>query len=173
MRLAAIVVCLALPVAAYAGEGPASLTCDQCVDFEEEIFPTPVWQTVAGSTTGTPNSEYVYSFCAVAGGTYTFTTCDAPGLPGSATYDTALSVWTIAGTACGTQEVCDDDECSGGSSGLLSTIDFVAPADDTYLVVVDGFSGNTGDFVLGYMGPECATPVDTSTWGSIKATYND
>ncbi len=172
MRLIATVICMLLPVVAFAGQGATTLTCDPCVDYEETIYPTPAWQTIAGSTTGQTNDEYAYVFCAEAGGTYTFSTCDAAGAGGgSADYDTALSVWSMSGAACGVQEICNDDECSGGSSSLLSTIAFVAPDDNDYVVVVDGFSTNVGNYMLAYMGPECSTPVDDSTWGQIKATY--
>ncbi len=170
MRTAILILLgLMISLAAFAEPGGDALTCDQCMDVEETLYPTAAWQTATGSTVGT--GEYAYYFCAIGGGTYTFTTCDAPGFPGGADYDTALSVWSISGAACGTQEGCNDDSCNGGSSGLLSTIDFVAPANGDYIIVVDAFSSGSGNYTLGYMGPECATPVEPSTWGEVKATF--
>ena len=170
MKLAAIVVlCLFVPVVALAGN--PNPTCDACIDIDDAISPTPEWQTVAGSTVGTPNGEYTYAFCAVGGEAYTFSTCDGTS-PGGANYDTALSVWEILDGACGANLECNDDNCSGGSSGLLSTVTFVAPADGEYLIVVDGFSSGEGDYTLAYMGAECqSTPTDEVTWGKIKSDY--
>jgi hypothetical protein len=172
MRLAAIVgFCLILPAAVLAGDGPPDRTCDSCIDIDGSIVPTPAWQVVSGSTVGQPNSEYTYEFCAVGGGTYTFSTCDGTS-PGGADYDTALSIWTEAGGLCAAQEACNDDNCVGGSSGLRSEIAWVAPANGNYLIVVDGFSTREGNYDLAYMGPTCqTTPVEDGTWGTIKAVY--
>ena len=82
-KATALLLGLLVPVAVFAGDGGPDATCDSCIDVEGTIYPTPAWQTVQGSTTGQPNSEEAYYFCAVAGGEYTFTTCDAPGLPGA------------------------------------------------------------------------------------------
>ena len=164
MRIAAIVcLLLALPAVAM-----AQRTCDPCIDIDDVIFPTPGMQTVAGSTVGQANGEYTYQFCAVGGQEYYFTTCEDNG--GGADYDTALSIWEINADACGTQMECNDDNCA--SEFLHSTVSFVAPADGDYLIVVDGFSTNVGNYTLGYRGAECqTTPTETVTWGNVKALY--
>ena len=99
MRFAALLLlCASFPLLALAGDPPLR-TCDQCQNVEEWIYPTPAWQTVSGSTVGEINSEYAYYFCAVGGGTYRFTTCDEPGLPGGADYDPLRHWGTGAGPA--------------------------------------------------------------------------
>ena len=170
MKFAAtVILCLFVPVVALAGD--PNPTCDSCIDIDDALSPTADWQTVDGSIVGAPNSEYTYAFCAVGGESYTFSTCDGSS-PGGANYDTALSIWEIAGTACGANLACNDDNCSSGTNGLLSEITWVAPADGEYLIVVDAFSGNEGDYVLAYRGAECqSTPTDEVTWGKIKADY--
>lgn len=163
---------LVIPIIALAGEG-GDRTCDQCIDIDDSIIPTLDWQVVAGSTAGEPNGEYTYLFCAIAGEMYTFSTCDAPDSGGgSANYDTALSVWDIAGSACGVNLACNDDNCSGGTSGLLSTISFTAAADGEYLVVVDGFSSGEGIYVLAYTGAPCdVVSSEESSWSDVKGVY--
>jgi hypothetical protein len=157
-NLVTAVLCLALPVIAFAGEGD-NPTCDACINVDGQLFPTPAWQTVNGSIVGQANSEYTYSFCATQGGTYTFSTCEDSS-PGAANYDTAISGWTNNGGVCGVNLVCNDDNCAGSVSVLHSFVTFTAATGGEYLVVVDGFSSATGDYTLAYMGPEC-TPTPT------------
>ncbi len=154
---------LALPVVAFADR-----TCDQCVDVEDTIFPTPEWQTIDGSTLGQPNGEMAYYFCAVPGETYTFSTCEDTS-PGGAGYDTALSIWTVGGEACDTQMACNDDNCP--TEYLHSEVAWSAGGDELYIVVVDGWSTNEGDFVLAYKGAECATATEGETWGKVKSLF--
>ena len=163
---------LVFPAVALAGDGAAP-TCDACIDIDDSLAPTMDWQVVSGSIVGEPNSEYTYSFCALAGERYEFSTCDAAGAGGGgADYDSALSIWQIAGEACGANLACNDDSCSGGSSGLLSTVTFVAPADGEYLIVVDAFSSGAGNYDLAYRGAECdPVPTEEISWGAVKSVY--
>jgi len=162
MRIGVIVgSCLMLASAAFAGDGDGAF-CEPCINVDSSISPTPVYQTVAGTTVGQPNAEYSYSFCAVGGAVYRFTCCEGGG---SAAWDTALSVQPFP---CGIPQICNDDFC-----GLQSQIDWVAPANGTYVVNVDGFGSATGTYVLAYRGAACqGTPVEPATWGSIKSIYN-
>ena len=162
----ATVVCLllALPLVAF-----AQRTCDQCIDVEDTIFPVLDWQTIDGSTAGQQNGEMAYYFCAVAGETYTFSTCEGTS-PGGAGYDTALSIWTIAGDACDVQMGCNDDNCPDPNY-LHSEIAWVAPDNVDYIVVVDGWSTNEGNFVLAYKGAECLTATEGETWGKVKSLF--
>ncbi len=167
MMKKAAIVCLLLTVPAMA---LAQRTCDACIDIDDAILPSPAEQVVSGSTAGEPNGEYTYLFCAVGGAEYTFTTCDGT-TGGGADYDTALSVWDINGDLCGVNMGCNDDNCPDGSSGLLSTVSFTAPADGDYLIVVDGFSGNEGNYTLAYWGAPCTVATENTTWSSIKTNY--
>jgi hypothetical protein len=69
-------------------------------------------------------------------------------------YDTKISVFC---KNCA-EPVCiggNDDNCVGGASGLLSTVEFESQAGAEYLILVHGFGGQTGDFEL--------TVLDTGT----------
>ena len=161
MKLFAILgLCLMVSTVAFAGEGDDRY-CDPCIDIEEQIYPEDTWQTVSGSTVGEPNAEYVYCFCAGAGGAYTFSFCQQGGY---ATFDTALSIQ--GPDVCGAVIECNDDFC-----GLQSELTFYAPMDATYLIVVDGFGSGAGNYTLAYMGPGGASPAGDTSWGGIKTMY--
>jgi len=134
--------------------------CEPCDLINDSISPTEEYQVVEGSTVGEPNEDYAYSFCAVQGGFYRFTFCEGGGW---ADFDTALSVQ--GPDNCGPYIECNDDYC-----GLQSQVDFVAPADATYIIVVDAYYG-TGNYGLAYRGPEAPSPVDVTGWGQIKSLY--
>ena len=153
--------CFAFAAVAYAGDAD-NRDCDPCDAIDATIAPTPVIQIVTGSTVGTANSDYAYAFCAVAGGQYLFSLC--PEFGGWADFDTELSVQGPQN--CGPYIVCNDDYC-----GLQSQLDFVAPADDTYIVVVDGYYTYVGNFGLAYMGPSAPSPANNTAWGEIKAMF--
>ena len=160
---------LVFPAVALAGDGAAP-TCDPCIDIDDTLVFDGSDQMVSGSVAGEPNSEYTYQFCAVGGETYFFSTCDTYG--GTATYDTALSIWEIGGDACGVNLFCNDDDCFDGQDIFRSTISWVAPADGDYLVVVDAFSTGQGDYTMVYRGAACdAVPTESITWGEVKNTY--
>jgi hypothetical protein len=172
MRLTAIgalaACCLLLTVPAFAGDGGDGAICEPCTGpCDATIIPTPAFQTVSGTTVGDPNIERTYCFCAVAGATYTFSTCPATG-GGNASYDSAISVHSAA---CGASLGCDDDACD--SPSLASILNWTAGAGGNYIVRVHGFGGGTGTFTLAYRGETCLVPVEPSTWGMIKSTYSE
>ncbi|MBD3236947.1 MAG: hypothetical protein GF330_09605 [Candidatus Eisenbacteria bacterium] len=159
MRLLAILgLCLVVGVA-YAGDGDDRY-CDDCDMVNDVIYPTEDYQVVEGCTMDEPNDDYAYSFCAAAGGFYRFTFCEGGGW---ADFDTALSVQP---DGCGPYLACNDDYC-----GLQSQVDFTAPTDGTYVVVVDGFGSSTGNYGLAYQGPSGPSPADDTAWGTIKALF--
>ena len=156
-------VCLLLMVASVASaEKLGERFCEACLNVDATLSPTVAFQTVSGNTTGQPNGEYTYSFCALGGNTYTFTFCSNGG---SAGYDTALSIQ--GPNVCGAFLMCNDDTC-----GLQSELVWVCPADGTYLVVVDGFSSNVGPYTMAYAGAPCVTPTESTSWGTVKSLYN-
>ena len=81
--------------------------------------------------------DVVYAITARTTGTITVSTCGS-------SYDTILSV----GTTCGGSTSCDDDTGAGACGELTSVISFAATAGTTYYVVVDGYSSNSGSYVL-------------------------
>jgi len=109
-----------------------------------------VWYTVIGT-----------------GNTMTATTCENQSFPGSADYDTKISVFCLD---------CDAPTCVGGnddSSGCSfhSTFSWCSQAGATYSILVHGFSSATGDFdlsvsdVAGACTPtvDCFPPTPTGT----------
>ena len=82
-------------------------------------------------------SDVVFSLTARASGTITIDTCGS-------SYDTILYVGTTCGNA---SAACNDDSC-----GLQSQVSFAATAGMTYYIVVDGWSSNSGNFVLNVSG---------------------
>jgi len=133
--------------------------CEPCVGVQGWLYPTSDWQVASGYYAGDDNMAYY--FCAMAGETYIFTFCQGGG---SADYDTALSIQ--GPDACGTYLACNDDFCS-----LQSEITWIAPADGDYIVAVDGYSANVGNFNLAYTGTPCVTPAREETWSVIKSVY--
>ncbi len=127
----------------------AGTTVDATTDDDQEFCGTGitspgVWYTMIGT-----------------GNTMTATTCDAPGMGGSATYDTKISVYC----ADCDEALCvggNDDSCSGGTSGLRSTVTWCSQAGATYHILVHGFGGQTGDFDLSVFesGGSCQPDVD-------------
>ena len=107
------------------------------------------------------------------GNTIIATTCGP--LPG---YDTKISVYTggCAALVCVSD---NDDDCTGGASGLFSTVSWASAAGTEYLILVHGFSSATGVFVLDISEcnvvcdpnatpenePDCGLPVDTVNGG--------
>jgi len=133
--------------------------CEPCVGIIGALTPTPTWQVVSGYYGG--GDDAAYTFCAVGGETYIFTFCQGGG---SADYDTALSIQ--GPDVCGTYLSCNDDYCS-----LQSEITWMAPADGDYIVAVDGYGSNVGNYNLAYTGATCVTPVEAESWSTIKVGY--
>ena len=164
--LAIALCCLVLPMSTALAQKSADTHCDPCPDVESVLYPTGAWQTIGGSTANASGGDYSYQFCAIANGGYGFSFCQQGG---TANFDTGLSIWPLAGSACGGAAPleCVDDTC-----GLLSELNWIAPADGTYVLRVGGFGGAVGDYVLAYFGRECgATAVEPATWGAIKSMY--
>lgn len=139
-----------------AGLTCATYTCPTppANDYCEDAIALPVPASVVGTTinstidaaplcvTGITTGGVWYKVVGT-GHTMTATTCNLF----TPYYDTKLCVY------CGSCEdlVCvggNDDNCSGGSSGLLSTVTWCAQAGAEYYILVHGFSTATGDFQL-------------------------
>ena len=149
---------------AFAGEGGDVTTCTSCTDIESSLTISNAWQLESGSTVGMPNGEYTYEFCAEGGATYEFTFCHDGG---TANYDTDLSIWAEAGGRCGpVEEICNDDTC-----GLQSELVWTCNVGGQYVLRVAGFGSSQGSYTLAYRCQPCATPVEESTWGSIKNLF--
>ncbi len=111
---------------------------------------------VPGTTTGASNDGYAncgisgtspdvwYAYTPASDGTATLDTCGAP-------YDTVLSVHAGCPGSMENELACNDDACGTFDSSV--TIDVVAGT--TYMVRVAGYDGDTGDFNLTLIGPDC------------------
>jgi len=88
-----------------------------------------------GSCGGDESEESVYTWTAPSAGRYAFTT-------NGSDYDTVLYV---RDGLCATRELeCNDDE-----DGVQSTVTITLRANQQVTVVVDGYSGDSGDYTLG------------------------
>jgi subtilisin-like proprotein convertase family protein len=105
------------------------------------------------------------------------TTCDGDGGWAEPGYDTKISVY------CGDCEdlTCvtgNDDSCSGGTSGLFSTVEWCSQLGATYYVMVHGFGGDSGDFGLnlyesgGVCEPDVACLPEYACCSCLEPPYN-
>lgn len=138
---------LVVGAALFAGAGPAlALHCSAVFSTNIAPFmaqPNGTFQIVSQDCTGDAGCNDYFDITLLAGDTLNLTFCSNGG---TATFDTALSVWD--GPGFGTLRVCNDDFC-----GLLSQVTFVAPADGIYRVRVGGFGAASGRYTLAYRAP--------------------
>jgi subtilisin-like proprotein convertase family protein len=142
-------------------------------DFCDDAIPVDVPSITAGTTdeatiddeqpfcgTGITSPGVWYTVIGT-GNEMTATTCDAPGMGGSATFDTKISVY-CADCDDGLCVGGNDDSCSGGTSGLRSTVTWCSQAGVTYRILVHAFGGQSGDFDLSVFesGGSCQADVD-------------
>lgn len=139
-----------------------------------DATPVAVPSVTSGSTTsatfdgvgtcGTSNTTNgVWYSVSGTGNEIRASTC--PGFGGSGNYDTKISVFCLD---C-EQPTCvtgNDDNCSGDF--LKSTVTWCSQAGATYLVLVHGFSGSTGDFDLSVFesGGACTADVECLPTGA-------
>jgi len=148
--LVSLLCCLCLTATHYTSAQPPPSN-DNCEDAISVAVPS----VTPGTTVDTPIDVVPAGFCGTSvtapgvwykvmgtGNTITASTC-GPVFD----YDTKISVF------CSDCEelTCiggNDDNCSGGSSGLLSTVSWCSQAGAEYLILVHGFGGQIGDFEL-------------------------
>ncbi len=132
-----------------------NIELDMCPDFDlGSLSP----QTVMGNTEAEVNSstgscggggapDVAYTFTAPASGPYIFDT-------NGSDFDTVLYAFDGA-TCAGDSLECDDDDGDGTQSLMLLNL----VQDQEITVVVDGFSNNSGDYVLNVTAPDCGNGV--------------
>jgi hypothetical protein len=100
--------------------------------------------------TGSTSPDVVYSYAPAVDEIVDITLCNG------SSYDTKLYVYENVATP-GLPFACNDDTCPGYVSELpgLSLI-----AGNTYFIVVDGYGGNSGDYVIDVAGPTGPVPCD-------------
>jgi hypothetical protein len=150
---------------------------DMCAD----AIPVAVPSVTMGTTTNSTIDPAPFCFTSVTtggvwytvtgtGGMLRATTCDAAGFGGSANYDSKISVYCgdcgdVPGLTC---VAGNDDNCIGGTNGLFTTTTWCSQAGATYLVLVHGFGGATGNFAMAISetAPSCGGAVFCLTAGA-------
>jgi hypothetical protein len=131
-------------------ECPVALNgADLCEDATAIMAPAAVFGDTTNATfddvgfCGTSNTAPgVWYAVEGTGGMMVATTCTA-----FFDYDTKISVFE---GSCN-DLICvggNDDNCTDGASGLLSTVEWSSTEGTTYLVLVHGFSSGVGEFLL-------------------------
>ena len=151
------------------GEFELTATCAAITnDFCQGAVTIGCNQSLSGSTVDA--SEDAVPFCETGvqapGIWYTFTGVDGPvqlSTCESLTYDSRLNVY--AGS-CGAL-VCVTGNDDTPNVGECSTVNFNATADETYYILVQGYDGATGEFLLEMACPTCLAP------SAVTASAND
>jgi hypothetical protein len=99
--------------------------------------------------------DVFYSFTACMDGSIDVSLCGSG-------YDTELAIFD-AGQI---ELACNDDFC-----GLQSEIAFPVTGGEFYYIVVSGYYGGCGDYILNINGPTCPTPTQESNWSQVKSNY--
>jgi len=137
-----------------------------CACFDEDLGTNAGPAITSGDTSGDDNDlapscggadgpDRVLEFTSTGAGTYTFDTF------GSA-FDTKIALFSD----CASELACNDD-----SGGLQSQLQLDMGANQSVLVVVDGYSGGSGPWVLNIAAPGAAFPCqDQDIGGAVGAS---
>lgn len=137
-----------------------------CACFDEDLGTATGPAVTSGDTSGDDDDlnascggvggpDRVIEFTSTAAGTYTFDTLGS-------SFDTKIAVYSD----CATELACNDD-----FGGLQSSLSLDMNANQTVLVVVDGYGGNVGAWVLNIAAPGGAFPCqDQDIGGALGAS---
>lgn len=137
-----------------------------CACFDEDLGTSTGPSVTSGDTSNDDNDlapscggadgpDRVIEFTSTGAGTYTFDTFGSG-------YDTKISLFSD----CSSELACNDD-----FGGLQSQLQLDMGANQTVLVVVDGYSGGSGAFVLNIAAPGAAFPCqDQDIGGAVGAS---
>lgn len=110
------------------------------------------------------DAKYI-RFTPTVTGVYVIGNCSDTGT----TVDARISILTACGDAS-TNEVCDDDGCTGGTAPFTSKVEWTLNAGTTYYFAVGGFNAQaTGPFnieIVAPQGPAC--PADVNADGVVN-----
>ena len=113
--------------------------------------------------TGSLAPDVVYSVVPCMDGALDITLC------AGSDYDTKLYVYDAAYT----EIACNDDECPGYVSELTSALGTAVSvtAGATYYIIIDGWSGASGNYTIDITGMDCTTPVEDSSFSTVKSLF--
>ncbi len=106
---------------------------DEC----EDALPVVINQTYTGSTDEALDETHWYSFTPETSGSVDISLCGSD-------FDTQL--WVYQAPCPGTYLIWDEDSCPGSYASHISAFDVTA--EQTYLIKVCGYSGDSGNYVL-------------------------
>lgn len=155
------------------GEFEMSVSCGPLsYDFCQGATPIDCNQSLSGSTIGaTPDAaEDCVTGIQAPGVWYTFTGISDPVIMStceSFDYDTRINVY--AGACDGLVCVTGNDDTPG--VGLCSTVNFVPDPATQYYVLVQGYDGEVGDFMLELVCQTCGNPTDVSSSASDASAF--
>lgn len=155
------------------GEFEMIATCGPVTnDYCQGATPIICYQSLSGSTLdATPDAvEGCGTGIQAPGVWYTFTGISDPVVLStceSTDYDTRINIYS--GGCNGSVCVTGNDDTPG--IGTCSTVGFLPDAGTTYFVLVQGYDGQVGNFLLELNCQTCATPSDVSSAASdVSAT---
>lgn len=132
-------------------EPPANDTCDDAT--VAVVGPNPFDNTFASTDVADPScgfggvpftKDVFFRFTAATAGTYRFETCS-----GSAPFDTGIEIWDNCPELGGVLVACNDD--GTGCAAFSSSVNYAMTANQTVIIRVGGWQGDTGatELVIG------------------------
>ncbi len=142
-------------------EPPVNPTCETAIDLQEQGETVFATNTCLGENNYSPTNsctgyssangeDIVYKIDLLAGEEFSVTLTDE-------TYDAAIHMWT---------DCADPNSCVAGGDDP-EEFSYVAEADGTYYLIVDGYSG-CGDALVTINAP---VANDVETWSGVKSMY--
>jgi hypothetical protein len=113
--------------------------------------------------TGSTSPDVVYSLIPCLSGSLDITLC------AGSNYDTKLYVTDSVGTIL----FCNDDLCPGYVSELTAAngTAVAVTAGVLYYIVVDGYSGASGNYTIDITGMDCTVATEENTFSTVKSLF--
>ncbi len=125
-------------------EPPANDTCDDATvavvgsnPFDNTFAATDLGDPTCGFGGAAFTKDVFFRFTAPSAATYRFETCSGP-----APFDTGLEVWDVCPELGGVLLACNDD--GTGCPGLASSVNYAMTANQTVIIRIGGWEGDTG-----------------------------
>lgn len=113
-----------------------------------------------------------YNWTAPSSGTFTVGTCSAT----STNFDTTMGVYTGSAVNALTTQASNDDACANTTGSTASRVSFSVTSGTTYYIQVDGYTTDTGDYLLSWNHvPSVVTPpapTGTQTCSALTGAWS-